>query len=268
MIITKKYGISLPITPTSKQESFIVALSKRDEKQETLLERIRLYYVALTRAKEKIILMHRFDEKRKRKATLKKCSTFTDLNCFINLDSIARPVFDERTLLVNQAKDIPLRHYELKQIPTPTYEKIEHKKASKDMSDNAYLAVVEFGKRMHYLLEILDYETKDISFVTDKKEVKYLNNILNHELFKNVKNNQLLHEYNFYDEVNDVNGVIDCIIKKEDSIVIIDFKRKNISDKEYETQLHIYKDYVSQTTDKPIKLYLLSIIDGVAKEVI
>ena len=40
---------------------------------------------------------------------------------------------------------------------------------------------------MHYLLEILDYETKDLSFVTDKKEVKYLNNILNHELFKNVK---------------------------------------------------------------------------------
>ena len=87
-------------------------------------------------------------------------------------------------------------------------------------------------------------------------------------IFKNIKNDDLLHEYKFYDEINNVHGVIDCIIKKEDSIIIVDFKLKNISDEAYINQLHIYRDYISQISDKPIKMYLVSIIDGVSMEVL
>ena len=38
------------------------------------------------------------------------------------------------------------------------------------------------------------------------------------EIFENVKNNEVLHEFSFFDEKNGVSGTIDCLIKKKDEI--------------------------------------------------
>ena len=65
-----------------------------------------------------------------------------------------------------------------------------------------------------------------------------------------------------------MNGIIDCLVKKDDEIDIIDFKLKNIDDDKYILQLHTYKDYISQITNLNIKMYLISAITGEVKEVV
>ena len=71
----------------------------------------------------------------------------------------------------------------------------------------------------------------------------------------------------YYDETNNVTGIIDCLVDKPDEILIIDYKLKNIDDSEYENQLKTYYSYISKVSNKPIKMYLLAAITGELKEV-
>ena len=128
--------------------------------------------------------------------------------------------------------------------------------------------MLEFGTRLHYLLEIFDYETKDYSFIKDKKMQKYVKNVVNCGLFDNINKTKFLHEFEFFDEKNQVNGVIDALLIKDNEIDIIDFKLKKIDDENYDKQLHVYYDYIVQiANNKPIKMFLVSAITGEVKEV-
>ena len=84
---------------------------------------------------------------------------------------------------------------------------------------------------------------------------------------KGVTNEQVRHEFSYYDKENNVNGVIDCLIIKDDEIDIIDFKLKNIAEEDYDKQLKTYKTYISSISDKPIKMYLLAALTGEVREV-
>ena len=96
---------------------------------------------------------------------------------------------------------------------------------------------------------------------------RYIDNVLRAKNFANLKNNQVLHEFSFFDELNNVSGIIDCLVLKEDHVEIIDFKLKNIDDEKYVLQLNTYRDYIKQLTNKPIELYLISAITGEVREI-
>ena len=96
---------------------------------------------------------------------------------------------------------------------------------------------------------------------------RYVSNVVDSFVFKDVEKAKILHEYRYYDEVNGVNGIIDCLIIKEDEVDIVDFKLKNISDSHYNEQLNIYADYVKKICKLPIKKYLISAITGEVREV-
>ena len=141
------------------------------------------------------------------------------------------------------------------------------KKASKQKSVESDVSALEFGTRVHYALELLDFKTKDLSYIKDYKIRKYVENVVSSFVFNNVENAKILHEYRFFDEATGVNGIIDCLIIKEDEIDIVDFKLKNISDVHYDEQLNIYADYVKKISKLPIKKYLISAITGEVREV-
>ena len=63
-------------------------------------------------------------------------------------------------------------------------------------------------------------------------------------------------------------GIIDLLIEQGDSIIIIDYKLKNIEDFAYDKQLNGYRKYISSITGKKIKCYLYSILDENYREVI
>ena len=55
-------------------------------------------------------------------------------------------------------------------------------------------------------------------------------------------------------------GIIDLMIEYDNHIDIIDYKLSNVLDEGYIEQLNGYKNYISTLTNKPINLYLYSII--------
>ena len=57
------------------------------------------------------------------------------------------------------------------------------------------------------------------------------------------------------------------MLEYDDYIDIIDYKLMNIDDSAYLKQLKGYEDYISKKTNKKIRLYLYSIIEGTYKEI-
>ena len=86
-------------------------------------------------------------------------------------------------------------------------------------------------------------------------------------LDKGIKNEQVRHEFSFFDEENNLNGYIDALIIKNDEIDIVDFKLKNIDEEEYDRQLRLYKRYIAKKTNLPVKMFLLAALTGEIREV-
>ena len=91
---------------------------------------------------------------------------------------------------------------------------------------------------------------------------------MKNSLFDDVGNAIQLHEYEFYDEENDVTGVIDFMLVYDDHIDLIDFKLSHIDDEAYEKQVKTYKQYMQKLCpDKKINMYILGILSLDKKEV-
>ena len=267
-LINDKYGPLLPGVGNNAKSSLFNHLLKLDEAKADFEERLRLFYVAVTRARERLIMVYGMKENGEPniiEAT--SCNSFAKLIHYLGLEmkyGIDAPSIDKN--IVRIEGQLPEKHITVSSIDVKPVEKIK-KRASKEQTSEVNEELLEFGSEIHYLLEIADYETKDLSFVKDSKMQRYVRNVLYSEIFKNVKNNQILHEFSFFDEKNNVNGIIDCMVNKDDEIDIIDFKLKNLDDNKYVLQLHTYRDYIEQITEKKIKLYLISAITGEVKEI-
>ena len=116
---------------------------------------------------------------------------------------------------------------------------------------------MEYGTSIHEMLEYADFKNPKEKIVTN--------------LLKQIDNNfiNVYHEYEFIWNDGDTicQGIIDLIVEYQNKISIIDYKLKNISDKEYLHQLSEYQKYLESITDKSIKTYLYSIIEDELKEV-
>ena len=267
-IVSKDFGILLPSKGASNENtSLFNHLYRVNENQKSFEEKLRLFYVALTRVRERAILIFE-DKEYPYLLSLNNAKSFAEFLNYISAQKTYGLVY-KFTNLPNDVKDNDndFKVIEMKTIHVDSTP-IEYKKASKEYDGQVDEEALEFGNELHYLLEIADYEKKDTSFVDDLRLKKYVSNVLNNKLFDGVKNNQILHEYAFFDEENNVNGVIDALIMRNDSIDIVDFKLKKIDDEKYVLQLRKYRDYISKITNKQINMYLLSAVTGEAKKVV
>ncbi len=268
-LVDQKYGLCIPTNGDYTYQSLLQHLIKTNYIKESSMEKIRLYYVGLTRAREKIILYGKNEDEKF--GQLDNFTSFNTLNHILSLRSDKRYAINKEILNLDLLEKSPIinkREFSSSLIDID-YEMIQTNRASKRIESEVDESLLAFGTRIHYLLEIVDYESKDTSFIKDKHERYIVDNVLKMKIFDNIKNSQIRHEYEFFDEINDVHGVIDALIIKDDEIDIIDFKLKNLSDEKYLIQLQTYKNYISQfSRGKVIKTYLLSTLDKVVKEVL
>lgn len=267
-LIDQKYGAILPIVGNTSISSLFNHLIKVDERQANYEEKLRLLYVAITRARERVIMLYGMKENGDPYIiNPTSANSYHDLIHYLGFENKYGVDFAIPFQKLNkETPPIEKKKISCKSISVDPVV-IERHKASKDKDDTVNESLLEFGTEIHYLLEIADYETKDLSFIKNFRIRKYINNVLTAKVFENVKNNQVLHEYPFFDEQNGVSGVIDCLIRKDDEIDIVDFKLKHLDDEKYVLQLHTYRDYIKQITDLPIKMYLISAITGEVKEI-
>lgn len=146
-------------------------------------------------------------------------------------------------------------------------------KASKTLTKDEELPakeVLDYGTYLHRLLEIVDYKTKDTSFIKNEDDRAIIDKVLAFGIFDNLDKADVYQEYGYYDEELSTVGFIDLLIRKDDQYYIIDYKASNIFDPEYEKQLQTYQRNVKRifnAEDSHIYLYLISIKQGKIRKV-
>ena len=283
IIFNTKFGLILPNYDNGFKSTFVNFLNKEIYIKDEISERIRLLYVALTRAKEKMIMVTNLiqndncttDENgiidyltrinyRSYKDILE--SVYPYIHKYIeNIDlpeinigykysqknTINIDIEDNHKIIVNK------KEYISELINEEHYSKSENK-----LITPTEVANMEYGTHMHYILENTDFKNPDYSLLTNEEQ-EITQGLLNNKIMSNIKDANIYHEYEFIYENNKQikTGIIDLMLEYPDHIDIIDYKLKNTNDPAYLKQLNGYKEYIENKNNKPTYIYLYSLLN-------
>lgn len=285
-IFDNTYGIITPYIKNGLNTTIYKTLLKEKYLKDEISEKIRLLYVALTRCKEKMILINSFDNDipilNKTIVDInlrKKYMSFKDI--LNSIEPTLKPYVQNIELdKLNLTKDYNIiKEYNYKKsinmgadkIIVNPIEILKEVKTQKHYSKSTYKKLteqernnMEFGTYMHNLLEIIDFDNPrldelNISTFYKNKIQQFLDlDIIKGENLKFYKEFEFIYENNNEES----HGIIDLIIESDYDIKIVDYKLKNIKDDKYIEQLNGYKNYIKTKTDKQISIYLYSILDS------
>lgn len=283
IIFNTKFGLILPNYDNGFKSTFVNFLNKETYIKDEISERIRLLYVALTRAKEKMIMVTNLiqndncttDENgiidyltrinyRSYKDILE--SVYPYIHKYIeNIDlpeinigykysqknTINIDIEDNHKIIVNK------KEYISELINEEHYSKSENK-----LITPTEVANMEYGTHMHYILENTDFKNPDYSLLTNEEQ-EITQGLLKNKIMSNIKDASIYHEYEFIYENNKQikTGIIDLMLEYPDHIDIIDYKLKNTNDPAYLKQLNGYKEYIENKNNKPTYIYLYSLLN-------
>lgn len=282
---SNKYGIITPYFDEGVAETIYKHLLKNDYLKEEISEKIRLFYVALTRAKEKMILVMPYEEivngkesdlvsnvvRSKYKSLLDiVSSTLVSLTKYVTvIDYNKSGITKDYSLLIKKdfksgiEKSTEVLNVNELLVENETlidkhYSKENNKLITSDVKKN-----MKFGKYVHEVLEYFDLKKKDYSYIKDEFIKNKIISFSNLPIFDNVNEANIFHEYEFVYTLNNTkyHGVIDLMLEYSSHIDIIDYKLSDVTDINYISQLNGYKEYISSITKKPVNVYLYSIIN-------
>ena len=284
ILFDSEFGIILPKVDEYYKDTILKTLLKERVRQEEISEKIRLLYVAITRAKEKMIFVtpeleesEEVSEKVSRIVReqynsfyhimnsitsilypfIKKCDIVgnKDYLKIKNLESIVSSreslSFDE---IHSQAVEVLEKHYSKESLHIPTKEEIE---------------VMDFGTQVHEILEYLDFQNPELDKIDNSYIRGKIKSFLESSLMKDKLKSKMYPEYEFYYQEDGImnHGIIDLLIEDKDKYTIVDYKLKNIDDDAYLNQLNGYREFISKKTNKKVDCYLYSILNEEYKEV-
>ena len=276
ILFDNKYGIITPSYINGYADTYIKTLVKKKYISEEISEKIRLFYVGLTRCKEKMIVIASMSESESDSINKDKYRSFLDI-----LNSVSREVEDyiipvdlDKMGISDDYKKktkADLDKFERKELVVNEYvskvEEIDEEhfsKTIKKLLTSSEIENMKFGTKIHEVFEFTDFKNPDYTKLSDK-EALYVKRFLELDLLKNVKEANVLKEYEFYTELGE-HGIIDLMLGYNDHIDIIDYKLNNIDDPNYLKQLSGYKKYIEDKTDKKVDIYLYSILSNSLKK--
>lgn len=285
-IVDKKYGLIVPSNLEEIDNSLLKEMYKYDFNREEVSEKIRLFYVALTRAREQMIIVLPDRETR----TLEKNNdgvieeirrlSFNKLSSFIyGIKNYLYSYFEQIDIeklgltknylypkkivqeTLNNIKDninVEEINIENEVVEEKHFSKETNKIIAKEEND-----LMKFGTKVHEIFELLDFRNIDLSLVDNKFIRNKVEKFLSNDLLKNISNANIYKEYEFIynKDNNEYHGIIDLMLEYDNHIDIIDYKLKGITDENYIKQLNGYKEYIEKISNKEVSTYLYSILD-------
>ena len=281
-----EFGIITPYIKQGIKNTIYQVLYKNNYIREDISERIRLFYVALTRAREKMIIVANLTNDESETLEM------VDLDIRLKYTSLSSILNSIKSNLLQYIKNINLNDINLSKDYTmiksnniydlidKTDERLEviefnnvsntldskhFSKSNIELMTKDIKEKLEFGTKMHEYFEYLDFNNPNLDIIENKYK-KYFEYFFQSDIMKNINNSlNIYKEYEFIyynKDKNKLHGIIDLMVEYENHIDIIDYKLKNIHDTEYIKQLTGYKNYISTKTDKTINIYLYSIMDS------
>lgn len=282
------FGFITPYYQNGIRRTIYTDLLKEQYLNEAISEQLRLFYVALTRAKEKIILIGEIEQtgndyrnKLVPDVIRNDYRSFADILSSVS-DKIKSYVKNIDITKLNITKDYQVNTKDLNfnfnsneeievtdlNISDKAIEETVFSHHTNNLKTYEEVLVLNAGNYLHQILETIDLKHPNLNELNisdvEKNQIKLF---LNQDILDDIMNANIYQEYEFIDSVNHRHGIIDLMLEYEDKIKIIDYKLQNIDNPNYIEQLNGYKDYISNKTGKPVKVYLYSILKGVYKEV-
>ncbi len=283
ILYDNEYEIIIPSVKEYYKDTIAKTLLKEQTKKEEISEKIRLLYVALTRAREKIIIVAQEQEEQEEQLDMvpiierKKYNSFLAIlksiyssilpyqkqveiqvtKEYLNLEKGMQKqkalTLDQDLLIVKELEISP------KEVEEKSYSKNILHMISKEEND-----MMNFGTKIHEILEQIDF--KDSSWKKEKisPQIKEkIEKFLNTKLIQENIEEKIYKEYEFTTKEDNENthGIIDLLIEKKDKLIIIDYKLKNIEDENYDKQLNGYREVMKKKTNKKVECYLYSILE-------
>ena len=280
-------GIVTNYDDEGMDETFYKELLRRDFYQNEISEKIRLFYVAATRAKEKMIfVMPELDKENEEydgevvsndiRLSYRKFidilisikSKLMPYTKSINIDDLHLTKKYNEIKKDNLFDNIKKSNNKIEIISIPKIDVIKKEESHFSKSNSKIFTKEEkekmdFGTKMHYYLETLDLHNPYLSDIESPFKEK-IEIFLKCDLIKNIKEAKVYQEYEFIEEKDNEkkHGIIDLMLEYVDHIDIIDYKLKNIDDEAYFKQLNGYKEYVKSISNKKVNIYLYSLMDS------
>ena len=138
-------------------------------------------------------------------------------------------------------------------------------RASKKLDSTSSKKAMEFGTKLHFILEMMDFKNPNYDLITDEFFKDIVRSFINSPLLKDICNSKIYKEYEFFDSSTNTSGIIDLMLVYDNHIDIIDYKTKNIDDEFYIKQLNVYKTYITRVFNLPVNIYLYSLLEKTYK---
>ena len=278
----KKYGIITPYIDEKENQTIIKNLLKNEYIKEEISEKLRLFYVALTRAREKMIIVTSIKPKDIREKSVIEDSIRLNYRSFKDIIDSASTLLEDYIVNIDNEKLNLTKKYnlsnkktniekfktgeklyiekpniEIKELETKHFSKTVNKVLTQEEDRN-----IKLGLHMHEVFENFDFKKEDYTNL-DNFEKQKIKAFINTKILENTK--EIYKEYEFIDE--EYHGIIDLLLIKEKENIVVDYKLKNTKDEAYINQLNGYKNYIEKITNKTTKIYLYSILDEKLEEI-
>ena len=274
-ILTNNYGLIAPYYENGIGQTIYMDLLKNDYLVDEISEKIRLLYVALTRAKEKIIIV--IPNTDKQINSIKKCKSFANFLTFIDdkIDNFKTKIDIDSLNISKLYNNVKIDNYQSKLsnsgviLEKQILNTFENSTQNEKFSKNIHSLIsykdkqnMEYGIKFHEILEMIDFKNPSLDVIKDvfmkNKVIKFLNN----DILKNLDDAIIYKESEFMYEKDNIlyHGIIDLMIERNDTIDIIDYKLMHTTDDAYLKQLNGYKEYIKNIKCKKVNIYLYSII--------
>ncbi len=278
IVFDPEFGFIFPRFQEGLADVFYKKLLKHKYRQEEISERLRVLYVALSRAKEQMIVVapdflefRRFEE----------LIPFVDRLNYKSFHAVFSSVKDsfrrrerastsslDKTYETGKAliKDFPkreplkIREVSLKKVKK---ERITASESATGLLNKDVLRALELGNTLHEILEVLDFKEDPEALLQGAQLSEFLKGrllkLFREPIFKKpIKKSYHEHPFHF----QGARGVIDLILETEEELIILDYKLSNLEKGEYVRQLGMYKDYLESISDKQVSAYLYSLLRG------
>ncbi len=286
VLFDEDYGIIIDEVDTNNK-LITKTLSLEKLKQKDISEKIRLLYVALTRAREKMIIVMPNISNDKELGDI--VSDYDRLNYtnFAKMVISVASLFKDKTKEITDIKDISKAYLEVKKIDSKIDNNVKELEIIPSIYDNTIkeketyhkegdyekteeeLKLLEIGRNVHTLFERIDFINNKLPYIEDNYYKEKLTNFLNSSFISKYKDYKKYQEYEFLWENSNktYHGIIDLLLVGDSEAIIIDYKLKNTKDKAYIDQLNGYKEVISNKLNLPTSCYLYSIIDEIFEKI-
>ena len=290
---SKHYGIIMDLFDEGLKPSLSDTLHQEASRLDDLSEKLRVFYVALTRARESLTLfiprkdtdlyLQELSDKvpltfRKRMKSYKALMQLSDGALNTKRSHIT---LDEAFFKSDMAEATDDSIQPASPLTYQTYQGLSKERADSRYSveqtmwmEASTVQAIDTGNLLHDAFEHIDFhgdiDAQIESLGLDETMQAHLRTFFNHATTQSLITDRVFKEIPFTEETSDGlrRGIIDLVFENDDHFTVVDYKLKTTDKAGYIDQVKGYVAYLEKRLNKPGKGYLYSIQKGTYDDVL